>query len=170
MGLKRWYYRGGRPNWVARVLDRCTSALYGLGIAPDYLVTLEVPGRRSGRLVTLPIVMAVVEGERYLVSMLGEKANWVRNVRAAGGEVSIRHGRREEVRLEEIAVDRRAPVLKAYLQRAPNARAHLPVHKDAPLAEFERVAHRFPVFWLTPSHAASPASSEEDDEVREPVQ
>jgi hypothetical protein len=32
------------------------------------------------------------------------------------------------------------------LKRAPNARAHLPVDKDAPLAEFERVAHRFPVF------------------------
>ncbi len=61
-------------------------------------------------------------------------------------------------------------MLKAYLQRAPNARAHLPVHKDAPLAEFEVVAHRFPVFWVTPSHAVVPASSEVDDEVREPVQ
>ena len=49
MGLKRWFYRGGRPNRVARLLDRCTSALYGLGIAPEYLVALEVPGRRSGR-------------------------------------------------------------------------------------------------------------------------
>lgn len=170
MSLKKWYYRGGRPNRVARVLDRCTSALYGLGIAPNYLVTLEVPGRRSGRIVTLPLVMAVVGGKRYLVSMLGEKANWVCNVRTAGGEVTIRHGCREDVRLDEITVDRRAPVLKAYLQRAPNARAHLPVHKDAPLAEFERVAHRFPVFWITPSHAASPASNEEDDEVRELVQ
>ena len=170
MGLKRWFYRSGRPNRVARVLDRCTSALYALGIAPGYLVTLEVPGRRSGRIVTLPLVMAVVGGERYLVSMLGEKANWVRNVRAAGGEVTIRHGRREEVRLEEVAVGRRAPVLKAYLQRAPNARAHLPVSKDAPLAEFERMAHPFPVFRVTPSHAAVPASSEMDDEVREPVQ
>jgi len=119
------------------------------------LVALEVPGRRSGRIVSLPLVMAVVGGERYLVSMLGEKANWVRNVRAAGGEVSIRHGRREEVRLEEIAVDRRAPLLKAYLQRAPNARAHLPVHKDAPLAEFERVAHRFPVFRIMPRPSPS---------------
>ena len=170
MGLKRWFYRSGRPNRVARVLDRCTSALYALGIAPGYLVTLEVPGRRSGRIVTLPLVMAVVGGERYLVSMLGEKANWVRNVRAAGGEVTIRHGRREEVRLEEVAVGRRAPVLKAYLQRAPNARAHLPVSKDAPLAEFERMAPPFPGFRVTPSHAAVPASSEMDDEVREPVQ
>lgn len=146
MSVKSWLYRGGRPNRVARVLDRCTAALYARGIGPDYLITLEVPGRRSGRISELPLVMAEANGESYLVSMLGEKANWVSNVRAAGGDVSIRHGRREEVRLEEVAADRRAPVLKAYLKRAPGARAHLPVHKDAPLAEFERVASRFPVF------------------------
>ncbi len=154
MSLKKWYYRGGRPNRVARALDRCTSAVYALGVAPDYLVALEVPGRRSGRIVTLPLVMAVVGGERYLVSMLGQKANWVRNVRASGGEVAIRHGRREEVRLEEVAPDRRAPVLKAYLRRAPGARAHLPVDKDAPLAEFERVSHRFPVLRVVPRNTA----------------
>lgn len=177
MGLKRWFYRGGRPNRVARALDRFTAALYALGVAPNYVVALEVPGRRSGRTITLPLVMVVVGGERYLVSMLGEKANWVRNVRAAGGEVVIRHGRHEEVRLDEVATDLRAPVLKAYLKRAPNARAHLPVDKDAPLAEFERAAHRFPVFRVAvgdsamniDSHTASPASSEDSDEIREPV-
>lgn len=146
MSLKTWFYRGGRPNRVARVLDRGTAALYGRGIAPDYLVTLEVTGRCSGRTITLPLVMVIVGGERYLVSMLGEKTNWVRNVRAAGGNVTLRHGRREEVRLEEVVVDRRASVLQTYLKRAPNARAHLPVSKDAPLAEFERVASRLPVF------------------------
>jgi deazaflavin-dependent oxidoreductase (nitroreductase family) len=135
---------------VARALDRCTAALYAFGVAPNYLVTLEVRGRRSGRTIAVPLVMAVVGGERYIVSMLGEKANWVRNVRAAGGKVALRHGLREELRLEEVAVDRRAPVLKAYLRRAPNARAHLPVLKDAPLAEFERVTSRFPVFQVTP--------------------
>jgi hypothetical protein len=75
MSLKRWYYRGGHPNRVARALDRCTAALYALGIAPNYLVVLEVPGRRSDRTIALPLVMVVVGGERYLVSMLGEKAN-----------------------------------------------------------------------------------------------
>jgi hypothetical protein len=40
----------------------------------------------------------------------------------------------------------RAPLLKAYLRKAPGARAHIPVDKDAPLAEFERVSPRFPVF------------------------
>jgi hypothetical protein len=146
MSLKRWFYRDGHPNRVARTLDRGTAALYARGVAPDYLVTLEVRGRRSGRTIALPLVMVVVVGERYLVSMLGQNANWVRNVRAAGGYATLRHGRREEVRLEELVADRRAPVLKTYLKRAPNARAHLPVPKDAPLAEFERVAPRFPVF------------------------
>jgi hypothetical protein len=149
MGLRRWFYRGGRPNRLARAFDRCTAALCARGVGPDYLVTLEVPGRRSGGTISLPLVMAAVGGERYLVSMLGE-ANWVRNVRAAGGEVALRHGRFEEVCLEEVGSDRRAPVLKAYLERAPNARVHLPVDKDAPLVEFERVSPGFPVFRVVP--------------------
>jgi hypothetical protein len=90
--------------------------------------------------------MVVVGGERYLVSMLGEEVNWVRNVKAAAGSGTLRHGRREEVRLEEVAPNRRAPILKAYLKRASAARAHLPIDKDAPLAAFEQVSPRFPVF------------------------
>jgi hypothetical protein len=50
------------------------------------------------------------------------------------------------VHLQEVAADRRAPVLKAYLQRAPGARPHLPIDKDAPLAEFEKVSPQDPVF------------------------
>ena len=146
MSLQKWFYRGGRPNLVARILNRCWAALHALGVAPDYLVTLEVPGRRSGRIVSIPLVMALVGGERYLVSMLGQEVNWVRNVKAAGGNVTLRHGRREEVHLEKVEADRRAPVLKAYLKRAPAARPHLPIDKDAPLAEFERVLRRSPVF------------------------
>jgi hypothetical protein len=155
MSLRRWFYAGGRPNRVARLLDRGTAALSARGAGPEYLVALEVPGRRSGRIVNLPLVVADVDGERYLVSMLGEGANWVRNVRAAGGEVTLRHGRREEVRLEEVvAPDLRAPVLKAYLRRASNASAHVPIDKDAPLAEFERVAPGFPVFRIVPGNTA----------------
>jgi hypothetical protein len=40
--------------------------------------------------------------------------------------------------------------MKAYLNRAPDARAHLPIDKNAPLAEFERVSPRFPVFRILP--------------------
>jgi F420H(2)-dependent quinone reductase len=153
MGLAKWLYRGGRPNQVARILNRCWAAIHALGIAPNYLVSLEVSGRRSGRIIRLPLVMVVIAGERYLVSMLGEEVNWVRNVRAARGNVTLRHGRREEVRLEEVPADRRAPVLKACLKRAPGARPHLPIHKDAPLAEFEQLSSRFAVFRVVPRTA-----------------
>ena len=160
MGLQRWFYRGGRPNLMARLLDRGTAALSARGVGPEYLVSLEVPGRRSGRIVSLPLVVATVGGERYLVSMLGEEVNWVRNVRAARGEVALRHGRREEVRLQEVvAPDLRAPVLKAYLKRATNAGAHMPIGKDAPLAEFERLAPRFPVFRIVPRSTTYRAGS-----------
>jgi len=131
---------------VATVLNRCWAAVHSFGVAPNYLVTLEVRGRRSGRIISLPLVMVVIEGERYLVSMLGAEVDWVRNVKAADGNVTLRHGRREAVHLEEVAVDRRASVLKAYLKRAPGARAHVPVHKNAPLSEFEQVSAQFPVF------------------------
>jgi hypothetical protein len=151
MSLARWFYRGGRPNWAATVLNSCSAAVHALGIAPNYLVTLEVVGRRSGRMIRLPLVMSVIAGERYLVAMLGEGSGWVQNVRAAGGSVTLCHGRREPVRLEEVTADRRAPVLKAYLKRAPGARPHVRIDRNAPLSDFERVSSQFPVFRVVPT-------------------
>src|SRR5262245_31395248 len=122
MKLERWLYRGGRPNRLAAFLNRCWATIHALGIAPNYLVTLEVRGRRSGRVLRLPLVMVVVAGERYLISMLGAEIDWVRNVRAAGGNVVLCHGRREEVHLKEVSPDQRPVILKEYLKRAPGGR------------------------------------------------
>jgi deazaflavin-dependent oxidoreductase (nitroreductase family) len=151
--FKRWLYQGGRPNILARALNRGWAVLHSLGIAPNYMVTLEVVGRRTGRVISFPLVLVVLDGGRYLVSMLGEDASWVRNVRAAGGHATLRHGRTEQIQLEEVAVEKRAPLLKAYLRRAPGARPHIPVDKDAPLEEFEKIAAAYPVFRLTADHA-----------------
>ncbi len=143
----RWLYRGQRPNWIARMMNRAGAAIASLGITSNYnMVTLEVTGRKSGRMVSLPVVMVAVDGQRYLVSMLGENVNWVHNVRAAEGRATLRSGGWEEVHLEDVPVGQRAPILKAFLQRAPGARPHVPVNKDAPIAEFEKVAAAFPVF------------------------
>ena len=150
-GFKRWLYRGQKPNWIARILNRAWAAIFSSGVAPDYLATLEVTGRKSGRTISLPVVVAIVDGQRYLVSMLGNNVQWVQNVRAAAGRAVLRSGDREEVQLEEVPADQRAPILKAYLQRAPGARPHLPVNKDAALAEFQKVAAEFPVFRLKSS-------------------
>ena len=144
--LGRWYYRGGRPNAVAKFLNRIGAIMNATGIAPNYLVTLEVVGRKSGKTISFPLAMTVIDGERYLVSMLGEEANWVKNLQAAGGRATLRHGVTEQVRLEEVDPVLRPPILKAYLKHAPGGRPHIPVDKDAPLAEFEKVAAQIPVF------------------------
>ena len=157
--LTRWLYRGQRPNRIARILNRASAAAVALsGAASNYLVTLEVTGRKSGRIASLPLVMAVVDGQRYLVSMLGDNVQWVHNVRAAGGRAVLRRGGREEIQLEEVPADQRAPILRAYLQRAPGARPHVPVNKDAALAEFQKVSAAFPVFRLASNAGAADAA------------
>jgi hypothetical protein len=149
--FRRWLYRGQRPNWIARILNRAWATVVSLGVASSDYVTLEVTGRKSGRIVSFPLVMVIVSGERYLVSMLGDNVQWVRNVRSSGGKAVLRSGGREDIQLEEIPADQRAPILKAYLQIATGARPHVPVDKDAPLAEFEMIATAFPVFRLASS-------------------
>lgn len=154
--FKRRMYAGNRPGALARVLNRGWALLHSLGIAPDYLVTLEVKGRKSGATIAFPLVLARNGGERYLVSMLGENIAWVLNVRAAGGRARLRHGRREAVVLVEVPVHERPPILKAYLAIAPGARPHVPVDKDAPLEAFERIAEGIPVFRVQPADEISP--------------
>jgi len=139
-------YRGGRPNRLTKIINKGWAWLHSLGILPDYMVTLEVAGRQSGKTISFPLAMTFMNGERYLVSMLGEETNWVRNVRAAGGKARLRHGKSEQVLLEEMEVRQRAPILKAYLRIAPGARPHIPVSKDAHASEFEEIASKYPVF------------------------
>lgn len=146
MAFKRWMYRGGHPNILARIQNRGWAILHSLGILPDRFVTLEVVGRKSGKAIRLPLALTVVNGERYLVSMLGDGTNWVRNVRAADGKAKLIHGIREPVLLEEVAIGERAPILKAYLQIAPGARPHIPINKDAPISAFAKIAPQYPVF------------------------
>lgn len=146
MADKRWLYKGGRPNLIAKILNTGWAFIHALGISPDYLVTLEVPGRQSGKLIRFPLVMLVQGTDRYLVSMLGEQANWVRNLRAADGKAVLLHGIREEIRLEDVEISQRAALIKAYLKIAPGARPHIPVDKDAPIKAFEEIAPKIPVF------------------------
>ncbi len=91
--------------------------------------------------------------------MLGTEANWVQNVRAAGGRATLVHGTREQVQLEEVDIGQRAPILKAYLQIARGARPHFPVSKDAPLSEFQKIAPEYPVFRLSTVESAPSADS-----------
>ena len=148
----RLFYRDWRPTRMGRWANRSARWLTTLGFGSETSAVLEVQGRTSGRPRALPVVVATVEGERYLVSMLGPNSNWVRNVEAAHGAAVLRQGRRRpSVHLVEIPVAERAPILREYVQVATSGRNHLPVEVDAPLTEFEKIAERYPVYRIDPS-------------------
>ena len=150
----RAMYAGSQANATARRLARLWAAIFSLGLAPRRWVTLEVTGRRSGRATRFPLGMARLNGRWYLVSMLGERCNWVRNVRAADGHVTLRHGRATRCRLVELPVGDRPPVLRQYLRQVPGARPHVPVGRNADVAEFASIAPLYPVFLVQVAAAA----------------
>ncbi len=141
------FYR--RPLKLTQISNRILSWLASLGLTPSRMITLEVKGRRSGATRSTVVNSVEYEGTRYLVSPRGE-AEWVRNVRAAGGEAVIRHRGRRRVGLEELSAEQRAPILQLYLrQNALSTRQHFGIDPHAPLEEFERVAAKHPVFRIT---------------------
>src|ERR1700755_693335 len=117
--FQRWQYRGGRPGWSARISNRLGAIAFAAGIGPGHAATLEVRGHKSGRMISFPVVVADYQGERYLVAMLGHRTNWVRNLRGGDGRAVLRRGRSEDVALVEDFSERRAAILRRYLELAP---------------------------------------------------
>lgn len=155
----RSMYPGGRAGPRARRLSRLWATVFGLGLGPRRWVSLEVTGRKSGRTVRFPLGMADLAGQWYLVSMLGERCNWVLNARAAGGRAVIRHGHAVACRLVEVPPAERPQILRRYLQKVPGGRPHIPVSQHAPTADFAAIAQRYPVFRVVPEEGGKPSSS-----------
>ena len=138
-----------RPTGLTRLMNRTFSILASLGWTPKQMITLEVRGRKTGEPRSTVVNLVEYEGQRYLVAPRGE-TEWVRNVRAAGGEAVVRHGKRTRIRLEEMPVSERGPIIQAYLPKnAMATKKHFGVEPDAPLADFERIAPDHPVFRIT---------------------
>jgi hypothetical protein len=144
-GYLRFFYRDWRPTHLGRIVSGTYAWLSGLGLTPKVLLTLQVKDRETGRLGSTVLAVANHQGHRYLVSMLGDRSEWLQNVRAAAGKAFIRRGRSHAVKLTEIPVDERAPILKAWCQVATSGRQHLPVPYDAPVSAFEAIAADYPV-------------------------
>ena len=141
-----WFYRGASATALGRAFSRFWAAWAGLGLPPWRQTGLELPGRRTGQLHRIAVVIAQYAGQRFLVSMLGE-CEWVRNARASGAATLI-GWRRQTVRLVEVPVAARGPIIQAYLRAAPGARAHIGLDASADLAACQAVAPRHPVFHL----------------------
>ncbi|MDO8617073.1 MAG: nitroreductase/quinone reductase family protein [Dehalococcoidia bacterium] len=135
-----------KPGGLTRAMNSVLGWFASLGLTPGQMITLELKGRRSGKVRSTVVNSVEYGGQRYLVSPRGE-SEWVRNVRSAGGLAVIRHGKRAGVRLEEVPAGERAAIIQAYLKRnAMATKAHFGIEPDAPLPEFERIAALHPVF------------------------
>lgn len=147
--VRRLLYRNWRPTRLGRLANRVAGWTSALGLSSKAAV-LEVRGRVSGERRSTPVVIATVDGHRYLVSMLGPGSDWVKNVEAARGDAVLRQSRRRPVHLEAVPPAERAPILREYVQVATSGRHHVPVAVGAPLSEFERIAERYPVYRIEP--------------------
>jgi hypothetical protein len=58
--------------------------------------------------------------------------------------------------LIEVPAAERAPILRAYLQRALGARPHFAIAYDAPVEAFEALAADYPVFRIEEARSMAP--------------
>ncbi len=112
------HYRA--PGWWTRnVFNRAVAGLTRLGISVMGSRVLETTGRTSGQTRRTPVNLLTVDGRDYLVSARGV-GQWVRNVRADAGRLSLVLGRKRVpyVARELLPDDpHTATVLRAYLTR-----------------------------------------------------
>ena len=126
------------PAWVVRL--NVAMLRRGLLIGSQHLLT--VPGRRTGLPRRTPVSIATLDGTRYIVAAFSEAA-WVENVRAAGSGTLTRGRGTETVRIVELPVQARGPVLRAFLEQVRGGvRFFESADPDAVVAQ----ANRYPVF------------------------
>jgi deazaflavin-dependent oxidoreductase (nitroreductase family) len=143
-----------KPSGAVKLMNAFIGRLASIGLIPGGTVQLEVKGRRSGKTRLVAVTLAEHEGQRYLVAPRGN-TEWVRNVKAAGGEAALKHRKTEKVQLEEVPVEQRAPIIKIYLKKtAAVTKREFGLDPEASLEEFEKIAPRHPVFRVVPVSGA----------------
>ena len=140
-----------KPGWFTNnVFNRAVAGLTRLGVSVMGSRVLEVRGRTSGEPRQVPVNLLTVGDERYLVAPRGE-TQWVRNLRASGGEGTLLLGRgREPFAATEVTDADKPPLLRAYLKRwkAEIGVFFKGVGPDSSDEELLRIAPGYPVFRL----------------------
>ena len=148
---RAWQVRYLPPGWFTKnVFNRLVAGLTRLGVSVWGSRVLEVRGRTTGAPRRVPVNLLVFEGERYLVAPRGE-TQWVRNIRASGGEATLLLGRRREpIAATELDDDEKPRLLRAYLKRWKTEIGAFfeGVGPDSPDEELRRIAPGYPVFRL----------------------
>jgi deazaflavin-dependent oxidoreductase (nitroreductase family) len=151
-----------RVNSFVRINNLIISSLLHLGISMGSFALLTVRGRKSGKPIETPISIFVRGEKSYLISPYGI-VNWVRNLRAAGGEATITRSRCiEKIHAVELPPEVAAPIFREAVRSGPPGipavlirvyrslfvLPYLNVNVNSSLEEFERDVLTHPVFLL----------------------
>ena len=138
------------PTAAERIFNRAFGLLVGLGLGLRHNYLLQVRGRTTGRIFSMPVNVLELNGKRWLVAGRG-RTQWVRNAEVAG-EVILRKGwRRQRVRIRPVPDSEKPEILSAYLDRFKlTVQRYFPLRAGSPPAEFAKIAGRYPVFELNP--------------------
>ncbi len=130
-----------------RIVNRLLIWLLKLGVAPSIYQLLTVPGRKTGKLYSVPVSLIEEEGTRWLVAPYGE-VDWVKNARASGAVTISRGGQSEQFALRAVSPQEAAPILRKYLQTYRLTTPYFEAGPDSPLEAFVVEAQTRPVFEL----------------------
>jgi len=151
-----------RANAFVRINNAVISSLLRLGIKVWSFSLLTVRGRKSGKPIATPLAILIRDQKRYLIAPYGI-VNWVRNLRAAGGEATlVCGGNIEKIRAIELEPEAAALVFREALRSGPpgipavifrvyralQVLPYLNVTESSSLDEFEREVLTHPVFLL----------------------
>jgi deazaflavin-dependent oxidoreductase (nitroreductase family) len=100
------------PPWIQRHVGNLLAPRF----RPDLIARLSVPGRRTGRWHSVPIVVLEHEQNRYLVSYRGA-SDWALNLQASHHARLTKLGHTEEITVADVPAAERKPLLEAYRNR-----------------------------------------------------
>ena len=105
-----------KPTRSDRIFNGTVAFLTKIGLSLFGSRVLAVKGRKTGEWRTTPVNLLTHDGEKYLVAPRGQ-AQWVRNMRFAGGG-ELRVGRRrQEFTATELADAAKPEILRLYLKK-----------------------------------------------------
>jgi deazaflavin-dependent oxidoreductase (nitroreductase family) len=132
------------PGWL-KIANRLNIAMLQRGIGPANQRVLTIPGRTTGLPRTTPIAIVAFVGGLYIVAGY-PSSDWVKNARAAGSGTLSRGSTSIAVKLVEIPVTDRGPILQEFLRTVRGGRSFLTVGSRATDAEIAAAANVHPIF------------------------
>ena len=139
------------PSAFERLFNKAFGAAVGWGLGPRGYYLLQVKGRKTGRVYSMPVIVLEIGAVMFLVAPRG-RTQWARNVEAAPDVTLVRGSLRRACRVLTVPDAEKAPVLRAYLDRYRSVvHRYFPVAAGSPLEAFAAIAVRYPVFELRPT-------------------